>query len=70
MNTGPSDYLSFREDHAADCDRYFLLSLHERIGEKPLTEIEKKLKRLKEKEEKVDLQKLYFGEYHREEMRE
>jgi len=36
------------EDHAGDCVRYLLMSLHERKGTKPLTDVEKKLVHAKE----------------------
>jgi hypothetical protein len=40
----PEDVDSDSDDHLADTDRYFLMSLHERRSAQPLTEIEKKLK--------------------------
>lgn len=39
----PEDLDTDGEDHAADTDRYFLMSLHERKTSKPKSEIEKKL---------------------------
>ncbi len=44
----PEDIDSRGEDHAADVDRYFLMSLHERRTAKPLTEVEKKLEQIKQ----------------------
>lgn len=44
----PEDIDSKGEDHAADTDRYFLMSLHERQSQKPLTEVERRLKELRE----------------------
>lgn len=38
------------EDHCADVDRYFLMSLHERKSLQPLTEVEKKLHQFKERD--------------------
>ena len=38
------------EDHAGDATRYFLMSLHERVSPKPLNDIEKKLKQMKERD--------------------
>lgn len=43
----PEDLDSDGEDHAADVDRYFLMSLHERRASKPLNEVEQKLEQLK-----------------------
>lgn len=42
-DTHPEDLDTDGEDHAADVDRYFLMSLHERKGERPKTDVEKKL---------------------------
>lgn len=39
----PEDIDTAGEDHAGDALRYLLMSLHERKGVKPLTEVEKKL---------------------------
>lgn len=39
----PEDIDTKGEDHAADTDRYLLMALHERKGNKPMNEIEKKL---------------------------
>lgn len=47
----PEDINSKGEDHAADRDRYLLMSLHERSTQKPLTEVEKKLEELKKQQE-------------------
>lgn len=47
--TGKVEDLDTRgEDHAADVDRYFLTSLHERKGNKPMTDVEKKLAQMKQ----------------------
>ena len=51
------------EDHAADCDRYFLVSIHESKTQIPLTEVEKKI--LKMKEQSTDLNAIYTGELYR-----
>lgn len=40
----PEDLDTDGEDHAADCDRYLLMALHETKAKTPLTEIERKLK--------------------------
>lgn len=47
----PEDVDSDGEDHAADETRYLLMSLHERVSPKPLNDIERKLKALKERED-------------------
>ena len=39
----PDDLDTDGEDHAADVDRYFLTSLHERSSERPKSEVEQKL---------------------------
>lgn len=44
----PEDIDTRGEDHAADCDRYFLMSLHERKSNKPMNEVEKKLQERKD----------------------
>lgn len=44
----PEDVDTDSEDHTADCDRYFLMSLHERQSMKPLSDVEKKLNQMKE----------------------
>lgn len=46
----PEDIDSNGEDHAADVDRYFLMSLHERHTPKPLTDVERKLKQIKDRD--------------------
>ena len=46
----PEDIDSAGEDHAADRDRYFLMSLHERKTLPPPTEAEKKLKQMQERD--------------------
>ena len=43
----PEDLETQGEDHAADCDRYLLLSLHERKTSKPVSELERKLQLMK-----------------------
>lgn len=43
----PEDLDTMGEDHAADIDRYIIMSLHERQTPKPLNEIEQKLELLK-----------------------
>lgn len=43
----PEDLDSAGEDHAADCDRYMLMSLHERKTEAPKTEVERKLEAIR-----------------------
>ena len=62
-NIRPEDLDTMGEDHAADVDRYFLASLHERKPLPPLTEVEKKIKQLHNKE--VNLNRLYDGSYYR-----
>lgn len=52
-NHKPEDVDSDGEDHAADTDRYFLMSLHERKSEKPLTDVERKLKAIKERRQGI-----------------
>lgn len=44
----PEDVDTDGEDHAGDTVRYFLMSLHERQSARPLTDVEKKLKQMKE----------------------
>lgn len=44
----PEDVDTDSEDHAADCDRYLLMSLHERKSTKPLNEVERKLHEMKQ----------------------
>lgn len=59
----PEDLDTRGEDHAADPDRYFLMSLHERVpGDRPMNDIEKKLQRIKD--QSYDLNKLYRGDYY------
>lgn len=43
----PEDIDTNSEDHAADVDRYLLMSLHERKGNRSMTDTEKKLEQLK-----------------------
>lgn len=49
----PEDIDTDGEDHAADVDRYFLMSLHERQSPKPLNDVERKLKKLKEQDNPI-----------------
>jgi hypothetical protein len=44
----PEDLDTRGEDHAADCDRYLLISLHEFRTPPPLNEVERKLKEIRE----------------------
>lgn len=46
----PEDVDTDGEDHAADVDRYFLMSLHERSSPKPKSEIEQKFDQMKRME--------------------
>jgi len=46
----PEDVETKSEDHSADECRYFLMSLHERVSPKPLTDLERKLKQRKEQD--------------------
>ena len=48
----PEDIDTDGEDHAADVDRYFLMSLHERKSMNPKTEVEQKLEQLKQSSSK------------------
>ena len=58
----PEDLNTLSEDHSADCDRYFLLTLHEMKPAKPLDEVEKKLQKMKEGEDIVkNLNEFYLG---------
>ena len=47
----PEDCDTKGEDHAPDETRYLLMSLHERMSPKPLSDTEKKLKQMKERDE-------------------
>lgn len=47
----PEDIDTKSEDHAADECRYLLMSLHERTSPKPLSDTERKLKQMKERDE-------------------
>jgi hypothetical protein len=59
----PEDVDSGCEDHAPDTDRYFLMSLHERKTEVPLTDVEKKLKEIQNKDNVLrDLNAFYTNE--------
>lgn len=59
----PEDLDTKGEDHAADPDRYMLMSLHERKGIKPLSEVERKLKQMKELTtiRPSNLNEIYYG---------
>ena len=46
----PEDVDTDSEDHAPDSDRYFLMSLHERRGERPKSDVERKLEQLKQRD--------------------
>ena len=50
----PEDVDTDGEDHAADADRYFLMSLHERASHKPKTEIEQKFEQMKKQESPIN----------------
>lgn len=58
----PEDVDTRGEDHAADTDRYFLMSLHERKSMRSKTDVEKKLEAMQRQE--IDFNKLYAGEYY------
>ena len=60
----PEDLDSDGEDHAADVDRYFLMSLHERATQKPMSEVEKKLEAFKRQDEITPrtMNELYYGD--------
>ena len=60
----PEDLDTRGEDHAADPVRYMLVSLHERSVQAPETAVEKKMKMINQ--ERMELGKLYSGDYHRE----
>jgi len=47
------------EDHAADTDRYMLMSLKESKGDRPKTDIEKKLEEIKNRDSITDFNKFY-----------
>lgn len=57
----PEDLDTKSEDHAADCDRYFLMSLHERKTVTPLTETEKKLRGIFDQSFTQNINNLYYG---------
>jgi phage terminase large subunit len=46
----PEDLDTRGEDHAADADRYFLLTLHERRTPRPRSEVERKLDAIRERQ--------------------
>ncbi len=57
----PEDVDTDCEDHAPDCDRYMLMSLHESKTELPKTEIEQKLDQMKQKDSMIEnLMELYI----------
>lgn len=58
----PEDLDTMGEDHAADVDRYMIMSLHERKASKPLNEIEKKLQAIKQGQSAINLNDRYYGE--------
>lgn len=60
----PEDIDTRGEDHAADADRYFLLSLHERSPSPPKTEVEQRIQKLS-RPSVLDLNEFYQGTYHR-----
>ena len=51
------------DDHCADVDRYFLMSLHERKSMQPLTDVEKKLLQVKNSDtiSAMNLNDFYYG---------
>lgn len=55
----PEDLDTRGEDHAADADRYFLLTLHERKSPRPKTEVERKLDQLKARQ--LDELRTHYG---------
>ena len=60
----PEDLDTRGEDHAADTDRYMLLSLHQQRSSRPMTDVEKKL--VKIQNQPLDLNAFYMGKYYRE----
>lgn len=68
----PEDLDTDGEDHAADCDRYLLMSLHERKSERPKTAIQKRLEQIKKQNQDINpssLNKFYSGEFYRQNMK-
>lgn len=65
----PEDLNTNNEDHAADCDRYFLLSLHEQASIKPKTEVELKLDEIRRRQSgeisPSVLNSFYQGDFYR-----
>lgn len=59
----PEDVDTKGEDHAADVDRYFLMTLHDTKPQHPQSDVEKKLSKLKRKNEMTpaNLNQLYYG---------
>lgn len=59
----PEDLDTDGEDHAADVDRYFLTSLHERPGMRAKTDVETKMEQFNRKHEMHadNLNELYYG---------
>lgn len=49
------------EDHAADTDRYLLMSLKESKGDQPKTEIEKRLEEIKARNDSTNFNDFYSG---------
>jgi len=49
----PEDVDTDGEDHAADADRYMLMSLHERSSLKPLSDLERKLKEARDESQRL-----------------
>jgi hypothetical protein len=59
----PEDLDSAGEDHAADVDRYYLMSLHERKSMAPKTDVEKKLFEVRQRDSSpaLGLNDFYYG---------
>lgn len=58
----PEDLDTRSEDHAADADRYLLATLHEMKTQKPVSEVEKKLLQLKNRDDiQKSLNEFYYG---------
>lgn len=58
----PEDLDTKGEDHAADTDRYMLMSLHETKAAPAKNEIEKKLDKLKKKDSITNFNEFYLGQ--------
>ena len=69
----PEDVDTNGEDHAGDTDRYLLVSLHESKTEKPKTDTERKIERMREMANQSvnpsTLNQFYLGDYYRKNMR-